>query len=252
MVDIDAYLARIGYAGSRAPTGETLAQLQQAHMLAVPFENLDIALGRPISLDEPAVLRKIVQLRRGGFCYEANSAFAALLRALGYRVDLLSAGVMKQSGGFGPDFDHLTLLIHLAEPLLVDVGFGDSFRAPLRLHADAIQAQPMGSYRLDHDGATWTLMQLDDSAWQPQYRFTLQPHAINDFISMCHYHQTSPESGFTRRRICTRATPDGRITLSDSNLIITAQGERTERPLATDAEVQTALAEHFGIDLSRV
>jgi len=130
MIDIAAYLQRIGYAGSATPDLDTLHRLQQAHLLTVPFENLDIALGRSIILDEATLLHKIVDHRRGGFCYEANGAFAALLRALGFRVSLLSAGVAHKTGGFGPDFDHLVLLVHLAEPWLVDVGF-DTQQKPL-------------------------------------------------------------------------------------------------------------------------
>src|SRR5579863_765040 len=107
MLNVSAYLARIGYAGSTAPTVETLRALHHTHLLTVPFENLDIALGRAIALDEDALVRKLVEQRRGGFCYELNGAFAALLRALGFRVTLLAARVSRESGGESPEFDHL-------------------------------------------------------------------------------------------------------------------------------------------------
>jgi len=133
MFDVSAYLARINYSGSTVPTCETLRSLHHAHLLTVPFENLDIGLGRPIVLDEDALVRKIVERRRGGFCYELNGAFAALLQAMGFRVSLLSARVSREAGGESPEFDHLTLRVDLKHPWLADVGFGELFLEPLRI-----------------------------------------------------------------------------------------------------------------------
>ena len=127
MLNAPAYLARIAYTGPTPPTIETLRSIHRAHLQTVPFENLDISLGRTIVVDEDATVRKIVEQRRGGFCYEMNGAFAALLRALGFRVTLLAARVARPQGGEGPEFDHLTLRVDLEEPWLADVGFGESF-----------------------------------------------------------------------------------------------------------------------------
>lgn len=247
-VDIQKYLERIHYHGSLEPTYQTLRDLHEAHLLAVPFENLDIHLGNEIVLDEALLWSKIIEQNRGGFCYELNGLFALLLRELGFRVDMLSAAVAHSTGGFGPEFDHMTLLVHLEEDWLADVGFGESFRQPLRLQADMIQPQQRGSYRLERVGASWLYQELDgvEGVWQPAYRFTLQPHALSDFEAMCYYQQTSPESHFTQKRICSLATSSGRITLSDQLLITTIEGERTERLLTTQ-EYQTALAEQFGM-----
>jgi N-hydroxyarylamine O-acetyltransferase len=249
MFDTDAYLRRIGYRGPRDPTPQTLQALHTAHMLSVPFENLDIPQ-RPIILDEDALFDKIVTRRRGGFCYELNGLFAALLRVLGFDVTLLSARVARANGDFGPEFDHLTLLIALEQRWLADVGFGDSFRAPLRLDEPGEQHEGARSYRLTHEHERWQMLQRDDGAeWEPQYAFTLQPRRHTDFVDMCHYHQTAPESSFTQRRICSRATPDGRVTLSDMKLIVTAQSERQERLLADQTEYAAMLKQHFGIAL---
>ncbi|MBA3824077.1 MAG: arylamine N-acetyltransferase [Ktedonobacterales bacterium] len=246
-MDTTAYLQRIGYQGAVAPDGHTLRALQLAHLLTVPFENLDIGWGREIVLDEGRILQKIVDERRGGFCYEVNGAFAALLRSVGFPVDLLSAGVARKSGGFGPDYDHLVLRIDLAEPWLVDVGFGDSFREPLRLIPDLVQEQAFGGYRFKCTGETWTLWQREQQEWKPQYRFTLQPRTFDDFAAMCVFQQTAPESSFTQRRICTIATPSGRITLADRRLIITADGQRDESELSDEAAFGAALQRYFGI-----
>jgi N-hydroxyarylamine O-acetyltransferase len=265
-MDRTAYLERIGYHGSLEPSPATLRGLHRAHMLAVPFENLDIHLGRPIVLDEAALFDKIVRRRRGGFCYELNGMFAALLRELGFAVSMLAAGVARGDGSFGPEFDHLTLLVRAAADAegqsvpsnqtsdclwLADVGFGDSFREPLRFVEGGEQPQDGRAYRLDQaaGGEHWTMLQHEGGAWSPQYRFTIQPHTHAEYAGMCHYHQTSPESTFTQRRICSLATPRGRITLADLTFISTQDGERAEHVLAGEDEHRSVLRERFGINL---
>ena len=114
-MNIKTYLERIDYRGSLVPNVETLRALQLAHLLAVPFENLSIHAQQPIVLNDDALFEKIVGRRRGGFCYELNGLFAALLRALGFDVAMLSAGVAKDSSGFGPGFDHMTLRVEHPE-----------------------------------------------------------------------------------------------------------------------------------------
>jgi N-hydroxyarylamine O-acetyltransferase len=249
-MEIQSYLERIHYYGSLEPTLQTLRAIHEAHLLAVPFENLDIHLGREIVLDETALWAKIVEQNRGGFCYELNGLFTLLLRTLGFQVDMLSAAVAKENGGFGPEFDHLTLLVHLEEEWLADVGFGDSFRLPLRLQTALPQSQDMGNYSLEREEEFWIYQKWnsENSVWEPAYRFTLQPHVLRDFTDMCRYQQTSPESHFTQQRVCSLATRSGRITLSDQRLITTIDGKRTER-LLSDEEYQSVLAEQFGMVL---
>jgi N-hydroxyarylamine O-acetyltransferase len=249
-MNVPAYLARIGYAGPVAPTLEVLRALHRVHMLSVPFENLDISCGREITVDQDASVRKIVEKRRGGFCYEMNGAFAALLEAIGFRVTLLSARVARQNGGFGPEFDHLTLRVDLEEPWLADVGFGDSFIEPLRLQPGLEQQERELSYRIAEQEDCLQLEKREAGGqWKEQYRFTLQPRQIQEFAAMCHYHQTSPDSSFTRKRVCSRATPDGRITLSDMKLVITRSGHKEERLLASDEEWRAVLREYFAVVL---
>ncbi len=247
-VDVDAYLARIGYRGPREPTAATLRTLHRAHMEAVPFENLDIHAGRPIVLEEGALFDKIVGRRRGGFCYELNGLFSALLRTLGFRVTRLSAGVLNEDGTFGPDFDHMTLLVELEDRWLADVGFGDSCREPLLLDEPGHQVRDGRVFRVAHDGRQGTMLIHRDGTRPPDgYRFDFDGHAFADYREMCHFHQTSPESPFTQKRLCSRATPTGRITLSGTRLIVTEGGTRRERQV-TEAEWRRALEEQFGID----
>lgn len=248
-MDVTSYLNRMNYCGPRDVTAETLRELHEAHLLAVPFENLDNHLGRRIVLEEERVVHKIVDQRRGGICYELNGAFCGLLRAMGFEVSMLSAGVARDEGGFDPPYDHMALLVQLEDRWLADVGFGDSFREPLLLDKRDAQLQGAEAYRLvDAEGYVIVERRKLDE-WKPEYRFTLEPHEYSDFAEMCHYHQTSPESIFTRRRACTRATEDGRITVSEMRVIITVHGERQERELASHEEWQSALREYFGVQL---
>jgi N-hydroxyarylamine O-acetyltransferase len=248
-MDTKGYLQRINYTGPLDPSAETLRKLQVAHLRAVPFENLSIHSGELIVLDDHALFEKIVDRRRGGFCYELNGLFAGLLRALGFEVAMLSARVANAAGIFGPDFDHMTLLVTLAERWLVDVGFGDSFLEPLRLDEQREQARSNRVYRIDREHEYLVLLQRSiDHEWQHQYRFTLKPYHYSDFAEMCRYHQTSPESHFTKERICSRATNEGRITLSGLRFITTAgDGKRQEQILTNPEEYATILRDQFGI-----
>lgn len=249
-MDIAAYLKRINYSGSLNPSPETLRELQNAHLLAVPFENLSIHYQQPIVLDDEALFDKIVSRRRGGFCYELNGLFAALLRGLGFRVSMLSARVANDAGDFGPDFDHMTLMVELKERWLADVGFGDSFRSPLLIDQREEQVQDDRAYKLESQGDRVLLWQrLQGEHWKPQYSFNLHPFSYADYAGMCQYHQTSPNSHFTRGRICTRATTGGRVTLSDLRLITTEHGQRSER-LLSENEYLKFLKERFDVELS--
>src|SRR6185369_9420564 len=157
-MNIEAYLKRINYSGSRDVTPETLRALQVAHLKTVPFENLSIHAGEPIVLEEEALFTKIVEQRRGGFCYECTGLFAGLLRALGFEVAMLAAGVAHREGGFGPVFDHMTLMVTMDERWLVDVGFGESFLEPLLLDSRAVQVQGTRSFLIVEDGEQLILM----------------------------------------------------------------------------------------------
>jgi N-hydroxyarylamine O-acetyltransferase len=249
-MDTAAYLARIGYTGPTAPTAETLRALHLAHLYNVPFENLDISLGREITCDAERFIHKIVNLHRGGFCYELNGAFAALLREFGFRVTLLSARVSREDGSASPEFDHMALLVDLDEPWLADVGFGDSFLEPLRLIPELEQEQYGQRFRIAAVGDVMIVQrQLGDKPWKPQFQFTQTPRQLCDFEARCHFQQTSPDSHFTRQRVCTLPTRDGRITLSDLKLIRTTPQEREERMLRDEDERRAVLQEHFGVRL---
>lgn len=246
-MDIKAYLDRINYHGPVTVSPENLRALQLAHLYAVPFENLSIHAGEPIVLEERALFAKIVDQRRGGFCYECNGLFAELLRALGFQVDMLAAGVARPEGGFGQEFDHMTLMVTLADRWLVDVGFGDSFLEPLLLDARTDQTQGTESFRLVDDDRRLILMRRTDGNWVPQYRFTLQPRGLSEYEVGSRFHQTSPESPFTKGLICSRPTENGRITLRNLRLITTHGVERHEETLPDRESFDQTLRDQFGV-----
>lgn len=247
-MDLTAYLRRIRYTDPISRTEETLRRIHRAHLQSVPFENLDIFLGRKISIDEEAFLRKVVGERRGGFCYELNGAFAALLRAIGFQVTLVSARVAGNDGAYSPEYDHLALVVDLEERWLADVGFGENFVEPLVLDNDLEQHQSAGTYRVRERDGLWTVERLQtDKLWKREYSFTLRAREPQEFAERCHFHQTSPESHFTQKRLCSLATPTGRITLSDLKFIVTENGVRQEQLLGSEEDWRELLRERFGV-----
>ena len=230
---------------------EILCRLHKKHLLSVPFENLDIHLGRPIILKEDAFYEKIIKHHRGGFCYELNGSFAALLTRLGFKVTMLSARVASKSGGFSPEFDHMTLLVALKGRWLVDVGFGDSLTEPKRLDYSGPQSDNRRVYRITRRAGGRLLSRWDTEKklWEPQYMFSLRPQKIEDFVRRSRYQETSPNSHFKKGRLCTLLTRNGRVTLTDTKLIVTRGRRRIERPVKTRGEFDRLLQRWFGIDL---
>ena len=253
-MELDRYFKRIGFKGSTEPNTQTLYDLHLAHMLAVPFENLDISLQRPIQINEQAIWKKIVLNNRGGFCYELNGLFAWLLKQIGFDVKYLNARVFNRTGELGSNFDHLTLLVQIpgqSDRWLADVGFGDSFTEPLRLDKQDQQIQGLRAYRLEQTSDGYILWQKDYAGnWKKQYFFDLQPHHFpEEYLAGCQYHQTSSNSSFTQGSIISIATPNGRITLEKSKFIVTENGKRTEWDAANKTEYQSLLKEHFNVIL---
>ena len=256
----DAYLRRIGAERPAAPTTRALRDLHLAHLRTVPFENLSIHLDEDIELTDDALVAKVVGAHRGGFCYELNGAFAALLTALGYEVTLLQARVYDAAGHPGVPYDHLALRVRTCDggDLLADVGFGTHSHFPLLFgergkygehgkHGD--QPDPGGTFRINETPEGDLDVSRDGKA---QYVVDQRPRALADFTSGAWWHRTSPRSHFTQSLVCSLLTETGRITLSGRALTTTTAGERHTVELATDADVLDAYATHFGITLKHV
>ncbi|MDW4906094.1 arylamine N-acetyltransferase [Streptomyces sp. ADMS] len=263
----DACLRRLGAERPASPTSDVLRELQLKHLVAVPFENLSIHLGEKIVLEENRLLEKVVDARRGGFCYELNGLFGALLTALGFDVTLLAARVYGDEERLGIPYDHLALRVRTVDggDWLADVGFGAHSHGPLAIGQRCEQEDPGGVFRVVEAGpdASGTRGGGADSDsgdldvvrdGRRRFRLELRPRALGDFVAGAWWHITSPESHFTRSLVCSRLTEDGgRITLSGRSLTVTAPGgQREVRELGADSEVLSVYRERFGVELSGV
>ncbi len=242
---VNKLLKRINYEGDLTPTLATLAHLQRSFLLNVPFENLNIHIGRTIQIDTDSVFQKIVTENRGGFCYECNSLFGDLLEVLNYHITIISARMYGSDNIAGPEFDHYAILVDLDQPYLVDVGQGRGFRSPLKLDGSTVSAEGI-LYRVvqfsDHEQVQ---SKENDKDWKPVFDFTRKPRKRADFQAMCEYHQTSPESVFTKQMMATLATPTGRKTLTHMTYKETVGTETVERLLADEDERRACLLAEF-------
>jgi len=242
------YLLRIGIETAVNADAEGLKLLHRQHLLNVPFENLDIHWKRRIVLDTDEFFKKIVDERRGGFCYELNGLFNILLRELGFRTRLVSARVFGEQG-FGPEFDHAAIIVTIGElEYLVDVGFGDFTYEPLRIVADIEQHDREGEFviRRAEYGVLETAKMIE-GVWIPQYKFSTLGRHLSEFAEMCDFQQYSPKSHFTKGVLCSILTETGRTTLTGTRLIVTGNGERTETAVESKRDFEKHLQKDFGI-----
>lgn len=247
---MNEYLNRIkaGQTGIAADL-KTLKILQRQHLLNVPFENLDIHWKRPIVLDTAKFYEKVVGEKRGGFCYELNGMFNELLRDIGFQTRLVSARVFSGENGFGPEFDHAAIIVTIGElEYLADVGFGDFAAEPLRFAADIEQEDREGVFviRPAHDGCFAVSKKADDS-WVPQYMFKPLGRDLSEFAEMCDFQQYSQESHFTKGKVCSVMTGNGRKTLTDKKFIVTSDGEKTEAPIESEEQFDRILMREFNV-----
>ena len=248
-MDIQAYLDRIGYRGPLNLDFETLRGLHRQHLLTIPYENLDIHLGNPIVLDQEAFFNKLVGRKRGGWCYEMNGLFAAVLQELGFKVTLL-AGSVRDAVKDATDGNHLVLLVGLDQPYLVDVGFGDGLLEPVPL-VEGGYTQGHLNYRLAREGDHWVFHNHPDGG-ATRFDFTLEPYELPRFAAMCHYLQTSPASGFTQKTVCQRLTGRDILVLRGAVFKVYSPDGMTERFIEDQADYRQVLQEQFGLDLGDV
>jgi len=250
--DLEAYLARIGYTGPRAPTLEVLHALTAAHAQAIPFENLDVLLGRGIDLGPEAVFDKLVRRRRGGYCFEQNGLLLGALTALGFEVVPLSARVrIDRPREVLPPRTHLFLRVEVAgASWLTDVGVGAlSLTRAIRFVADEEQATPHEPRRILRENDRWFHQARLGATWSDVYEFTGEEMPPIDRELANWFTSTHPESHFLGRLIAARAAPDGRrITLQNGELKIRERdGRATVQTIGSLEELLLVLAERFGL-----
>jgi N-hydroxyarylamine O-acetyltransferase len=249
-MNCEKYLQRIGTDQTNVSANlENLKLLQKNHLLNVPFENLDIHWKRPISLSNEKFYQKIVEEKRGGFCYELNGLFYELLTELGFESRMVSARVSRNDGSFGAEFDHLAILTKIAdEEFLVDVGFGDFAVEPLKFVLDIEQTDKNGIFLIrNFDDDYFEVVKNDGDNWQSEYIFKNIERNLSEFTEMCNFHQTSPESHFTRGKVCSILTENGRKTLTDNKFIETIKGEKTEIAVDLEEEFNRILHKEFNL-----
>ena len=248
-MNIVKYLNRLGITEKLKPSFDFLKELQKAHLFNIPFENLDIHYGKNIVLDKNHLYSKIVENKRGGFCYELNGLFYELLISLGFNVKIISARVYSKEKGYGKEFDHLALIVKISnKEYLTDVGFGDFAYYPLLINLDAETIDQAGKFRFDIINEQYfRVSKKEKGNYIPQYIFQSKKRELMEFDEMCKFHQSSPKSHFTKNRIISIATEDGRKTLTNSKMKIANNKKEDEFLILDENEFNKQLWEHFNI-----
>lgn len=254
ILHLSDFLDRIGYRGPVVPTAEALRAIHRAYLLTVPYENLDLHMEprRALSLDVAQVYDKIVNGRRGGWCYEMNGLLAWALREMGFAVTLLGSAVGRRENPAAMEDTHILLKVVVPdapdEAWLADVGFGNAFLEPLPLRAGE-SVQEGFVYRLAQDpmGRWWFTNQVHGGAG---FDFSLRPFEMNEFAAPCEWLQTAPESGFVRVTVCHRHVPGAIVTLRALTLTTVTGTERTDRVIGSYDDYATVLRDGFGLALA--
>ncbi len=250
-LDLDAYLTRIGYTGPVACTREALFEVHKAHVSSIPFENLDIQMGLPIRLELDAVEDKLVRRRRGGYCFEQNTLFRAVLEAFGFLPVLREARVRYGAPTTLPRTHGVHTLVCEGEQWLVDVGFGgEGSLYPVRMDG-SLSEQSQGVYRVVAEGRRSVLQSQRPDGWFDLY--ALEPESVlpADWVMGNHYTSTYPESRFITTLTVQLSTTEARHVLRGSTYTVSRQGQETVRELTSHLELITLLKEVFGLDLPR-
>lgn len=252
---LQRYFQRIGYQGPTQPTLALLRQLVYLHTQTIPFENIDVLLGKPVQLEPEAIVNKLVGARRGGYCFEQNGLMQLVLRELGYSVFPLGARVrLRQTDREQfPARTHLFTAVKIDDAYwLVDVGFGAlTLTAPLLWQESALQHQSREPRRLVREGKRWFHQAWQQGEWRDVYEFTSEPMHVADQRVANWYTSTHPDSNFTQRLSLALALPDGgRVTLNEKSLRVLRSGQAEQRFRVGQKVLPMILEQHFGIRLT--
>jgi N-hydroxyarylamine O-acetyltransferase len=246
--NLDAYFDRVSYTGTREPTASVLAAVVRHHVLAIPFENLDVLLDRPIRLDAASLQAKLVTARRGGYCFEHNTLLAGVLRQLGFDVIPLAARGrwMVPPGSVLPRTHMLLSVTIRGERLLVDGGFGGvGLTAPLRMDFEGEQPSLYEPQRIRPTDGGRLLQARVGGEWRDLYVFTDEPQLPVDFEMANWFTSTNPGSRFKQNLIVTGAAPGVRHTLFNRELSAYRDGGVERRSIDSPDELLDVLASRF-------
>ena len=248
-MDLAAYLVRIGYDGQPRPDLATLKAVHRAHLQAIPYENLDVHLGRPGGIEIADAFDKLVTRRRGGWCYEMNGLLGWALQEIGFEVTRLCGGVMRGERGDDAVGNHLVLLVQIdGEPWIADTGLGDGIFEPIPLKEGPHQVAGF-DFQLERLDKEWWRLRNHDMGGAPYFDFTLAPADPARLARVCQWLRTSPESMFTQLLMAFRFTPDGVVSLLGRVLRRIQPGRKTEHLIATPEELVATLHSEFGLDV---
>jgi N-hydroxyarylamine O-acetyltransferase len=253
-LDLSSYFARIGWNGGTAPTHETLAGVLSAHMAAIPFENLDVLLGRGIRLDLPSLARKLVDARRGGYCFEHGTLLAAALEAVGFDVTRHTARVTLAAPRTESPRTHMGLTVRLPEGTFVlDPGFGAlAPRVPVPLLEGTEARVGAETHWMSRDDGLWLLRTRRDDRTTDCWASALERDNIVDFEMGNHFTATWPSSPFRNRLMLRALTRDGRVSVMNRDVTIWRGANVETLVLADRAALRRVVAEHFGFDLPEI
>ncbi len=247
---IERYFERIGWKGDAKPDLATLRGLHRAHLLAIPYENLDVQLGRRVTIERPAIYKKMVENRRGGWCYEMNGLFGWALAAIGFKVMRGAGAVMREASGDAAIGNHLVLRVDLDEGIhLADVGFGDGPIEPFPIAAGDFRSRDF-EFGLSALDSRWWRLKNHPHGGAPSFDFTLEPADERLLAEKCEFLQSSEQSIFVQNVFCMRHTPKGVTVLRGRVLRHVSDRGIEDESLISDAdEFVSVLAGEFGLDL---
>ncbi|WP_375559952.1 arylamine N-acetyltransferase [Bernardetia sp. OM2101] len=251
---LDNYLRRIDYRQTPKNNLQTLNELHKKHVFAIPFEDLDIHLKKPLKIDLDSLYEKIIVEKRGGFCYELNFLFYNLLKEIGFDCHIVSASMYDKRENLAGQFDHLAIIVKLEENWLVDVGYGNLFTEPMKIPSK------IDNYVYKDRDAIYKIIQVNKSNYilsesrkgykfKKIYTFETISRKIEEFYEQINFKQYSEDSYFVKNRICTLPTEEGRITLFNNKFIKTIGEEKQERTIQNDEEFYQIVREEFGMNI---
>ena len=247
--DIDAYLTRISFSGPLRPDLATLTALHRAHLRAIPYENLDVQLGRPVTIEQPKIFDKIVTGQRGGWCYEMNGLFGSVLSTIGFKVTRSAGAVMREARGNDAAGNHLVLKVELEEGVyLADVGFGDGPLDPIRVHEGPFKANGF-DFALSRDQEGWWRLHNHPGGGAASFDFDMTPADETLLARKCAWLQSSPDSGFVQNAVAQRHFSHGLWQMRGRVLRELTPESKRDHVLTSADEYVEVLSDVFGLRL---
>jgi N-hydroxyarylamine O-acetyltransferase len=247
-MELGAYLARVKFSGRPRPDLDTLIRVHRGHVENIPYENLDVQLGRTVTRDPAAIFDKLVTRGRGGWCYEMNGLLGWALDEIGFKVMRMAGGVGREQSGDEALGNHLVLRVELDQPFVADVGFGNGLIDPTPLKAGPIRQRGL-SFSLEEFEPDWWRFHNDPRLGGPTFDFELKPADPARLDERCAWLQTSPDSGFVLNAVAQRHLPDGRLAMMRGKVFKMLADELTTREIASADDYVATLADAFNLQL---